>query len=1750
MRKNNLMKLVTLLCFIMPAMVIALPTIKDVETGEVNTFQPDSSSLLVQASDKTIVNFESFDIATHESVQFIQPDANAVLLNRVVGQDPSNILGSMKSNGKVFLVNPNGVYFGVDSKVDMGSLVASTLNISNEDFMTGDYQFASSGKEGKIVNLGRLSAPEGTIALISSQIENEGIISAQAGKVVLASGEKVVLDFHGDKLMNFIVDSKVIVTEGIVEMRASTASDLINEVINDEGVVKGTTLVVENGSIRITDGAVIEASEIAVCGKENTEIYVEGRLDASSYQTGNTGGNISIYGENIFVGQAKILACGDAMGGEIKIGGNYYGQDSVFNAKTVILSEESVISADAYFKGEGGKVCVWSDDATEVNGKISARGGKFGGDGGFVETSSMSFVGSQKAIVDTEAVNGNIGVWSIDPAHIIIKKGGRDKLSTAKSGNDSFSTRVIDPDVFKNAKSKVMLRALTDGGTITIEEGSHICLPHGKGLAFEVSKSSGTIYLEDDSSIETCGGEVLFDGPVYLRGKTDIMTTYENAIGGNIIFTSAVDGNRQKSDLNLDAGMKGIVKFNSSVGTLEALGGLNIDAGEVNLSADIRTYNKNMNFNAPISLQDDITMDSTRGGIGGGDVIFNDSINGNYVLTVVAGNGTIYQNGDIGTIVPLYRFATKAANTITGGCVCTDGGTQIYESNITLTANTAHTDNGVDGIYYIGTINGAFTLDATAPIGKVHFYGAVGGGTPINSLTVIASEIQQDLGVTLADGEDVSYSANKQILLAGDITVTDTDATAPELGLITINDPITVTGAITLSVEAGTCTLNGANGATGNLTISDTGAGIAVLQNNPFHLDDLTVTTTTVTIAATTAIIAEGNVSIGQTSGATGASCDITTHGGNVSFTGTTTQTGDISTNGGDITFDEAITASTGDFNTLGGTITFTGALTAGSGNYNTSGGHIYFVGAVTDAAGNYNTGGGDITFTGAVAAYVGVVNTYGGNFTASNTFALTAGTDPLIISADGGAIAFANTVGGAAPLRLYTSEVGNVSFANAVSAITELSIKCGNLSATISGTISVAGALELEAVSTSIASAALTVTADSIVKGPVELGVVAGTFTITHSNVNFYFLGSETTIDADGTNDISLEMVGGTGTVEFDGALGAHEALEDLDVTAGKLLIASDIYIAPTTGGDAVSLTCPVLFIGNSLISIQGTGVTGFTASTTVDGPYEVRVVADGAITFSGAIGSLYPLKWFELTSSETGTIALDGASSITSGKQVYNNAVTIGAGYTFTDTAEGIYFASTLDGTQTCTVNARSGKVTFVGAIGSGVGTEIDTFAVNAGEIEQLSSLELTTDKSVTYAGSTSSVIAGNITCIGTGGMTFTYPITIVGNLDFTLATSGTAVFNGVVGGAGDLRVAQTATCTTTLQTNSIDLYAFEAATTTVTHSVPILAKGAVTLGMATSAVTSTSDIITQGGDVTLQGTTVAYTGDIISNSGNIDVTGTTLTMGGNFISGSGNIDINSAVTLLTHSIFDVGGGDLTFDSTVNGAFNLSVSGTETGSATFTGACGGTLKVLKAEVGNITFSSTCTTDNANITLIGSNAISFGGDVGSGGGNIVVRGPSTITGATEFDSVGGNLSFLGNESKIDGAFALTLTSTSITTVEGALGFTAAIAGLTHTAGGNLRLGADIRSTGAIALNSPILLTSNSNIYASSTITTAATNGTIDGPFDLVMETTGNNNLVIGIAATIGGTIPLNSLHTRADGTGVITMGGEVHTRH
>ena len=94
---------------------------------------------------------------------------------------------------------------------------------------------------------------------------------------------------------------------------------------------------------------------------------------------------------------------------------------------------------------------------------------------------------------------------------------------------------------------------------------------------------------------------------------------------------------------------------------------------------------------------------------------------------------------------------------------------------------------------------------------------------------------------------------------------------------------------------------------------------------------------------------------------------------------------------------------------------------------------------------------------------------------------------------------------------------------------------------------------------------------------------------------------------------------------------------------------------------------------------------------------------------------------------------------------------------------------------------------------------------------------------------------------------------------------------------------------------------------------------------------------------------------------------------------------------------------------------------------------------------------------------------------------------------------------------KIDGAFALTLTSTGITTVEGALGFVAAIAGLTHTAGGNLRLGADIRSTGAIAFNSPILLTSNSNIYASSTITTAATNGTIDGPFDLVMETTGGN---------------------------------------
>jgi filamentous hemagglutinin family protein len=191
-----------------PGLALAAPQGGQVVGGVAAISSPDHvTTLIQQSSQSAVIQWQDFSVGGDEYVIFQQPNASAAILNRVIGGNPSAILGQLQSNGRVFLVNPSGVMFGSEAVVDVGSLVASTLDIAVKDFQEGRYVFSGPG-EGTISNAGAIRVADGGFAVLGSAgaVENSGVIAARLGDVVLASGSHMTLDVGGNGLVSFAVD--------------------------------------------------------------------------------------------------------------------------------------------------------------------------------------------------------------------------------------------------------------------------------------------------------------------------------------------------------------------------------------------------------------------------------------------------------------------------------------------------------------------------------------------------------------------------------------------------------------------------------------------------------------------------------------------------------------------------------------------------------------------------------------------------------------------------------------------------------------------------------------------------------------------------------------------------------------------------------------------------------------------------------------------------------------------------------------------------------------------------------------------------------------------------------------------------------------------------------------------------------------------------------------------------------------------------------------------------------------------------------------------------------------------------------------------------------------------------------------------------------------------------------------------------------------------------------------------------------
>ena len=252
-----------------PGWANALPVGGEIVSGAGSIEQSTQDMVIQQESQRLITNWQGFSIGSAESVQFIQPNSDAIALNRVIGVDPSIILGKLSANGQEFLSNPSGVVFGAGAVVDVHGLLATTLNISDADFLKDNYLFSQDpARQVAIMNSGAINAVR-YVGLAAPMVENSGsIIVADLGSVALASGTEMTLDFNGDGLISFAVTGAegrllrdrinnsglIRANGGQVLLTSKSAGDVIGNVINHSGIIEAQTVEKKDGKIILSSG--------------------------------------------------------------------------------------------------------------------------------------------------------------------------------------------------------------------------------------------------------------------------------------------------------------------------------------------------------------------------------------------------------------------------------------------------------------------------------------------------------------------------------------------------------------------------------------------------------------------------------------------------------------------------------------------------------------------------------------------------------------------------------------------------------------------------------------------------------------------------------------------------------------------------------------------------------------------------------------------------------------------------------------------------------------------------------------------------------------------------------------------------------------------------------------------------------------------------------------------------------------------------------------------------------------------------------------------------------------------------------------------------------------------------------------------------------------------------------------------------------------------------------------------------------
>lgn len=803
--------------------VQAAPAGGQVTAGQGSIVQNGANTTITQMSDKLAVNWQSFNIGQQEKVQFIQPTSQSVALNRVVGNSASQIYGQLSANGKVFLINTNGILFSPTARVDTGALVASTLNMTDSDFLAGKYVFAKGSASGSVINQGQIQAADGGyVALLGEKAVNEGVIVANQGSVALAAGEKATLDMTGDGLIKLGVDQAALNAQvenknliqadgGLVVMTAKAAGDLAGTVVNNSGVIRAQSLTECNGKI-VLDGG------------QAGSVEVSGTLDASGKAAGQTGGQVDILGQAISLAKATVDASGASAGGQVHIGGDFQGQGDRTQADTVFIDSQTVIDASSADNGDGGQVVVWSNKNTAFYGQISANGGANGGNGGMVETSGKRYLNAQ-GTATAAAPKGKAGQWLLDPGNITIQSSIGDSDTPAVGNGNTYDPYggnavllISTIDSALNSGTNVIVTTTSSGiepgdyaGDITVNgeiaktTGGEATLTLNAYHDIIISSNSMITSTADKLNVEfNAGNEITLNSNINTNGgnatlvaggNMNINYAIQGGIGsGSTVTLTAGSGKTVSGNGNLQAdhlllnGAGATYTLNTAsknmIGTLAAAVG----------SGSVSVKNMNQLTIGTVGAVNGIQANSVNLAVSSGDLTVNKAVNSTDNTTLTASDGNINLADTIsGSTVTLTGSNGK---TVSGNGNITAANLLLNGSGATYQLNTA-TDNAVGTLAAaIGTGSLNFANSADLAIGTVGSTSGITAKTATvtantgNLSVTKAIKIFGDIALTATSG-NITHDSNGSVKSTNEFAATLTE----KANQIAISAPITSLGA-------------------------------------------------------------------------------------------------------------------------------------------------------------------------------------------------------------------------------------------------------------------------------------------------------------------------------------------------------------------------------------------------------------------------------------------------------------------------------------------------------------------------------------------------------------------------------------------------------------------------------------------------------------------------------------------------------------------------------------------------------------------------------------------------------------------------------------------------------------------------------------------------------------------------------------------------------------------------------------------